>query len=273
MQELNLKKLFFMLFEIQDFKGITKLYFDYRYMVQDASIEIIHSIAKAITGTIEERDENLQNLYNAKTTEEFPLPKGFIPEIFAARGESVTPKYADIKSAPGYHSPGYNMISVNGNTYDAEMDLVKKVNACLGDSVRFKELVDSLQDKNYSHYLKLIHALNTYDIDYGLEAAEYFLDKEIQNLSIFVLIINLLEAKQRLDLSNDISQSQIYKKLQEILKDTLYSINLLYIKKWTLPELDFIKEYKIVKDSLLKTHPENVITEYYNNLKSQNSQG
>lgn len=268
MTQQNLKKMFFMLFEVEDYKHILELHEKYTQLIQDPSIGIIYNIARGVLNNGDLR-ASLEYLYNAKPTEEFPAPKGFIPGLIEHHNATTTEKYAKIKALPTYYSPGHNMVSVNGNTYDSEMDLVRRVNHYIGDPKIFRNLVNELKDTQYGNYLKLIHSLQTLDIDYGLKAAAEYLNGEVE-LSAFMIIINLLEAQQRISSDNDISQSEIYIKTHEAVKNTLYALNLAYVRKWYLSELEFLKFLQEVKESLYSTHPKAMVDNYCDNIIKQN---
>lgn len=245
----NLRKSMFILFESDQFENIEKMYSAYRYMVNDGSLEIIHNIAMALTNK-EKTREALKFLYNAKSTEEFPNPSAFIPELQKLTGIRV---FDNIKEEPVYNSPGYNMITVNGNTYDDQMDLVRRANNALSDKVVFRGLIDEIKDVGYRQYLKLLHSISAFDLDYGIEAAEYFVDiKEgIKSLGPYILIVDILEAKQRLDIDADVSKLPVYKKLKNILNGTIYELNLYKIKVWTTDNITYLKGLKDVKARLI----------------------
>lgn len=258
-----------MLFEAEDYRHILELHEKYSQLIRDPSIGIIYNIARGVM------DKNnlkgaLEYLYNAKPTEEFPAPKGFIPGLIALHNAPAQEKYSEIKALPTYYSPGHNMVSVNGNLYDSEMDLVRRVNHYIGDTKIFRNLVCELTDKQYANYLKLIHALQTLDIEYGLEAANEYLNGEVE-LSAFMIIINLLEAQQRVSSDLDLSQSEIYTKTYNAVKDTLYALNLAYIRKWYLSEFEFLKYLQSEKERLYATHPKELVDSYCENIVNQQS--
>lgn len=260
MTQQNLKKMFFMLFEVEDYSHIIELHEKYSQLIRDPSIGIIYNIARGVLNPSDLKSV-LEFLYRAKPTEEFPAPKGFIPGLITLHNATPQEKYSQIKALPTYYSPGHNMVSVNGNDYDTEMDLVRRVNHYIGDTKIFRNLVEELKDRQYANYLKLIHALQTLDIEYGLKAAEEYLNGEVE-LSVFILIINLLEAKQRISSDSDISQSEIYTKTYEAVKDTLYALNLAFVRKWHLSEFEFLKFLQSEKERLYATHPKELVDSY-----------
>lgn len=256
----NLKKMFFMLFEEQDYKHIEDLYFNYRYMVQnEPDIAILHAIAIALNGKTQ---EGFEILANSKSTGIFINPGGYISAICDALKMPIPEKYRNIDVIPVYSSPGYNMITLNGTNYDSQMDAVRLANEFLGTPA-FKSQVEAIDDINYRNHLKLIHAINAFDLDYGIETALDIVNAEKQDLNTLALIINILSAKQRIDIDNDISKTELFAKLETILKDTLHSLNLLAIKKVYMNEIDFLKELNATKKHLYLNHPKEVVDEHW----------
>lgn len=254
-----------MLFEMQDFKHIEKLHSDYRYMVQDnPDIQIIFGIASAVNAPDGNQD-SFDLLWNAKSTEHFINPRGYIPLICKELNIPVPQKYANITEVPSYISPGYNMVTINGTHYDAQMDAVRIANKLLG-TPPFKTAVEAIADINYRNYLKVLHAINSFDLEYGISAAYEILEGEKQDLNTLVLIINLLEAKQRTQLDENISETELFKKISQALQGTIWSLNLLAIKKLTSPELEFLKELKSTKDLLYKSHPQTAVDEHWKSI-------
>lgn len=250
---------------MQDFKHIEKLHSDYRYMVQDnPDIQIIYGIASAVNAPDGNQD-SFDLLWNAKSTEHFINPRGYIPLICKELGIPVPQKYASITEAPSYASPGYNMVTINGSQYDAQMDAVRIANKLLG-TPPFKTAVEAIADINYRNYLKVLHAINSFDLEYGISAASEILEGEKQDLNTLVLIINLLEAKQRTQLDDNITESELFKKISQALQGTIWSLNLLAIKKLTSPELEFLKELKSTKDLLYKSHPQTAVDEHWKSI-------
>lgn len=256
-------KVYYMLFELGLYDLIIKHYNTHK--TEDPNVSIIVTISKIITTSNKDSiKENLRKLFNTKPTEVFTNPKAWTKELAQRKG-IINPLYTDLKDTPIYKSPGYNMVSINGLNYDSEMDLMRKVQQYSGDSTLFKEHIDLLRDKDYANYLKLIYALNNFDLDYGLEAGRYFIGRRLESISPLVLIVQLLEAKQRT--SEDIvMEYRIFKDLEDILADTLYALNLVKIKQWKLSKLDYIAELGKVKNRLLASHPQELIEEHYKTL-------
>ena len=240
------------MFEADQHENIEKMYSNYRYMVNDGSLDIIHNISQALTSKDRNKvAEGIKFLYNAKSTEEFPNPAGFIPEIQRLSGVKV---FNEDFELPIYNSPNYNMITVNGNKYDDQMDAVRAANNAIGDKVIFKEIIENVTDEVYAHHMKLVHSINTFDLDYGLEAAKFFTDKvgqPIKDLSPYILIVDILEAKQRSNMEEDISKTEVYQNLKKILRGTIYALNLHKIKVWTTPSVEYLKGLKSIKAELL----------------------
>ena len=264
MTEINLNKMYFMLFDICAYEQIIELYKKYKYMTNDPSARIIYHISNALISDISELQASIEYLYKAKATEEFPNPKGFIPSIIKERHTSAAPKYQSIENNPVYNSPQYNMITVNGNAYDDQMDLIRTLNRYLTDPVIFKNRVSELKDEWYAHYLKLLHAVQTNDIEYGLNAATYFIENPVRDFSPFMIIIQLMEARQRIDVDADLSK--LHSKMEAVLKDTIYSLNLIKLKKWKLSEIEYAKELNKQIKHLESNHSKEFIDDYMKSI-------
>lgn len=231
-------------------------------MVQDnPDILIIQGIANGLNN----KPEGFDALYNAKSTEHFINPRGYIPLICKELGIPVPQKYSNIEEVPSYASPGHNMITINGTQYDAQMDAVRIANRLIGTPA-FKTAVEAIADTGYRNYLKILHAINGFDLDYGISTASEILQGEKQDLSTLVLIINLLEAKQRISPDENISNTELFKKMQDALKDTLWSLNLLAIKKLTASEIEFLRELKDTKNQLYQTHSPDTVDAHWKSI-------
>lgn len=231
-------------------------------MVQDnPDIRIIYGIANIAN----RKDEGFEILSNAKSTEYFINPRGYIPLICKELNIPIPQKFNQINENPSYISPGYNMITINGTQYDAQMDAVRVANRLMG-SEPFKTAVEAISDTNYRNYLKILHAINGFDLDYGIKTASEILEGEKQDLITLVLIINLLEAKQRISPDENISNTELFKKLEQTLSGTLWCLNLFAIKKLTSNELEFLKELKNIKKHLYENHPKEVVDEHWKSI-------
>ena len=255
----NLVKLFFILFEIENFSKIIELQPKYPQLAKNPNIRIIYHISNAI---VNKSQESLEYLYNAKSTEHFINPKGFIPRILA--NNSVPSKYANITEVGRYISPKYEMISVNSQKYDSEMELINRVNRAIG-TPEFPDLIELIDDKAYAQKLKILHAINAPDIEYGLKASEYFVKNP--NLQIIGLIISLMEGSQIQNPNTDISETQLYRDISDIVKGTLFELNLIYIRKWNTGDLEFAKLLSNAIERLKTTHPPELVAQHLENIR------
>lgn len=257
----NLTKMFFILFELENFSKIIELYPKYPQVSRDPDIRIIYHISNAITN---KSQESLEYLYNAKSTEHFINPKGFIPRILA--NNSVPSKYANIAEVGRYISPKYELISINSQKHDSEVELINRVNRAIG-TPEFPDLVDLLADKEYAQKLKILHAINAPDIDYGLKASEYFIKNP--NLQIIGLIISLIEGSQIQNPDSDISETQLYRDILGIVKGTLFELNLIYIRKWNMDNFEFLKLLgETIENLEISGHPKSLISQHLENIRN-----
>lgn len=275
----NLKKMLFMFFENSLYDNILKTYKDYEYISKDASCEILNSIAKIWTTTDKSKILNeLESIWNSSPTMEFPNPKGIvmvtIGQLIAEGDYNQTDfpeRYLSATQENIYYSPNLNVMSINGEKYDKNLELVDTLNRHIGDTVVFRENIEALDDLWYKNYLKLIHSINTSDIEYSKSSQEFFLnfiDKPNSEylLQPYIILINLLEAEQRIHPESDISEDERFKKLENLLQDNLFALNLEYIKIWTKEKMDVLKGLASIKTHLTKFYDYTEIEHHLDSL-------
>lgn len=254
----NLRKIIFMLFEEGLMAEVKKLHSDYRYIINDGSLEIIRLVANAYTAQNEtDFFKTINELSKLSPTEEFPNIQALIGKLCVDAKESGTikgiPKQHIFNNEIFYKSPGLKFLSINGTQYEDTLNLEALLRKHIRDKVVFRENIEKHKDPWYKNHIKLIHAIETLDIDYGLEAGEYFLKQPVPSegkMAPYLILIELLEAKQRTNPGSKIHETKEYKALETILKDTKYSLNLAYIKHWTIEKIDFYKAISEIKKHL-----------------------
>lgn len=269
----NVRKMLFMLFEEGLMNEVIKVYNDYKYIIRDESLNILVNVAKAYTLNTsknkQELDTIIQEILKSNPTEEFPDLKALCSKIYKDSNFEV-PKNLKTNNETFYKSPELKIVSINGTSYEDTINLENLLRKYIKDKVIFRENVERVKDKWYKNHLKLIHAVETNDFEYGLKNSEFFLNFDKmpnvvlnEQLAPYLILIELLEAKQKLNPNIKIYETQEYKKLETILQDTKCALNLAYIKHWTLSKLDFLKCIADIKKHLIKIgYSENEIEDY-----------
>lgn len=268
MNVLSLKKMMFMMFEQGLLDDVKKTFRNYKYAIRNDALEFMNRIAICYT-TKDSKIllETLKEMWEATPSIEFPNPKGTVRTICEEAQKERTldisqipPEYLKADTTNIYVSPKYDLISINGNAYDEQVSLATLAIQNIGDKVIFRENIDSITDVWYKNYLKLVHSINTCDIDYANESIEFFLDIEgtprgDAELTPYNLIVDLFEAKYRIeykDTSKTKSLDSIYERLFDKLKDTKTSLNLIYLRIWTKDKVEVLKEIANQKSHLIE---------------------
>ena len=257
----NIRKIMFMMFEESLLDDIVKTHRNYRYLINDKSLDFMNLIAKCYTtNNTEELLKNLKEMWDFEPTIEFPNPKGSVrlicEESFKENKINKTQipeDYLKISKENVYVSPGYKLISINGQNYDKQLSLSSLLQSNIGDKVVFRENIDKVEDLFYRNHLKLVHCINSIDIEYSKEPIGFFLNVEGEpkgsQLSPYLLILDILDAKQRLNNTIDTTLVDTFNKLQEKLKNTIHSLDVINLKIQDkiecLKELNKQKEYLI----------------------------
>ena len=262
----------FMMFEESLLDDILKTHRNYRYLINDKSLDFMNLIAKCYT-TKDSKAllETLKEMWGFEPTVEFPNPKGFVCLICeSAIKEGLINKTqipGDYLKAPKnnvYVSPGYNYISINGNKQDAQISLIMLLQSNIGDKVIFRENIDKVEDPYFKNHLKLVHCINSIDTEYAKGPIDYFLSLEgFTNIAPYLLIIDILEAKQRLGtpIFEDLD------KLLKILKDTIHSLDVINLKLLNKDKIDVLNELRKQKDYLISIGlPKQEIENYLDKL-------
>lgn len=254
-----------MLFEEGLLDDIQKFYYNYKYMVNDTSIEIIFLISQIYLSN--DRKEILNTLEKIFTetnpTKEFPNINALVYFIGNNLVQEKILTAPDIKKYPvdngiHYKSPGNFVISINGQRKDNLMELITLLHENIGDKVIFRENIDNHPDLWDRNVLKLIHSINTGDTDYPKDAIDFFLSfenspKDENQMKPYTILLNIFEAKARLNQLTD----EEYNKLYNILKETKFIFNLIYTKIWKLDKMKVLKEIADAK-KYVKMDPQEI---------------
>ena len=264
----NIRKIMFMMFEESLLDDIIKTYRNYKYLINDKSLDFMLLIAKCYTSQIKDSTkvgtpgllEYLREMWDFEPTMEFPNPRGsvrLICEESISKGKinktQIPEDYLKVSKNNVYVSPGYKLISINGQNYDEQLSLSSLLNTNIGDKVIFRENIDKVDDPFYKNHLKLVHCINSIDVEYSKEPIEFFLNAEgypsKDQLSPYLLIIDLLEAKIRLNATLDTTLVDSLNKLLEKLKNTIHSLDVINLK--FSDKIECLKELKSQKDYLI----------------------
>lgn len=267
----TLRKVFFMLFEEGLLDDIQRFYYNYKYMINDISLEIIFLISKIyLSNDKKEILSTLDEISNKPLTKEFPDIKSLVYFIGNNLVNEKILTLPDIKKYPKsngihYKSPGNFVISINGTKKDNLMEIINLLHENIADKVIFRENIDNHPDKWDRNLLKLIHTINTGDLDYPKDAIEFFLSftntpKDENQLKPYTILLNIFEAKARL---NQLTDDE-YNRLYNILKETKFIFNLIYTKIWKIDKMEVLKEIASAKKDVKADSQE--IEEYLKNL-------
>lgn len=258
----NIRKIMFMMFEESLLDDIIKTHKNYRYLINDKSLDFMCLIAKAHTTKDEEFLKTLKEMWDFEPTVEFPNPRGSVCLICEnALQEGLVNKtqlpneYLNVPKTNLYKSPNYNYISINGNSQDTKVSLTSLLQSNIADKVIFRENIDKVDDPYFKNHLKLVHCVNSVDLEYAQGAIEYFLGLNpdgIFNLSPYLIIIDLLEAKIRLN--SQFSSKEVSCEISElfkILKDTIHSLDVINLKMLYKEKMEVLNELKNQKEHLI----------------------
>ena len=257
MTQENIRKIMFMMFEESLLDDIVKTHRNYRYLINDKSLDFMNLIAKChTTSNADELLKNLKGMWDFEPTVEFPNPKGSVCLICEnALKEGIINKTQipeDYLKAPKnniYVSPGYNYISITGNKQDEQISLTMLLQKNIGDKVIFRENIDKVEDLYFRNHLKLVHCINSIDTEYAKDPIDYFLNLEgFTNIAPYLLIIDILEAKQRLGNTGILDD---FDKLLKILNDTIHSLDAINLKMYNKDKMETLNELRKQKDYLI----------------------
>ena len=257
MTQENIRKIMFMMFEESLLDDIVKTHRNYRYLINDKSLDFMNLIAKChTTSNADELLKNLKEMWDFEPTVEFPNPKGSVCLICEnALKEGIINKtqipedYLKVPKNSIYVSPGYNYISINGNKQDEQISLIMLLQKNIGDKVIFRENIDKVEDLYFRNHLKLVHCINSIDTEYAKDSIDYFLNLEgFTNIAPYLLIIDILEAKQRLGNTGILDD---FDKLLKILNDTIHSLDVINLKMYNKDKMETLNELRKQKDYLI----------------------
>lgn len=253
MTQQGVKNLVFLLFDEQLLNHVIEIYEKYDYLVDDDSIKIVYFISKIYT-TTEQKEivDSIKEIQKCEASEIFPDIKMLCCKLILNAYDNKLLEYAKmlllfnkndldfaLKNDPVvYNSPAIKIITLNSNSQDEQTNVVNKCLAYLDNKDIFRKEVEKVKDNEYKNMLKLRHAIQTIDYEYGFKTMKklielfYFnnMHSKItptnfkEHLSSYIVIIDFISAFQLLDykFTNLIE----YSKLKEMFKNTILSLTI-----------------------------------------------
>ncbi len=274
MNQFNLKKIIFMLFDKRLLDDVIRIYEKNTYVDKDIDTNIAYYVSKVYTSeNSKDVMEYLSKIKEMPGSDIFPDIKSLIISLAINAYDANILEYSSLLSLFKldeieyvknnniviYNTPAFYRITVNGKDFDSQLDLITKCQTYLGDKIIFRNNIEKLSKTSYKNYLKVRHSLETKDYEYGLEAVknlqELFyiekLDKKVTQenykelLSDYIIILDFMSAFQILQYK--FTNTVEYFRLKEMFKNLILELSvdsLLIMEKSKENVLKMIAETK-----------------------------
>lgn len=278
MTQKEIKKIIFILFDEKLLDDVVYTFEKYEYLIDCPDIKLAYLISKIYT--TEDDDEQikyLKEIADFKASEIFPDIKILQNSLALECYENNLIEYSKLlnhfkkqdldfaKNYSGaiYNSPAYTRISINGSDFDDQMNYVNKCKVYIKDKIVFRQNINKITKIGYRDMLKVQHAIEVGDFEYGLEAVrdlqEHFKVEKIASkinkenfreyISEYAIIIEFFNVFQIL--GKDITTLKEYYTLKKMFHGIILELNVDSLLAIEAGELEALKQITETKKYLI----------------------
>lgn len=278
MTQKEIKKIIFILFDEKLLDDVAYTFEKYEYLIDCPDIKLAYLISKIYTTKDDdEQIKYLKEIADFKASEIFPDIKMLQNSLALECYENNLIEYSKLlnhfkkqdldfaKNYSGaiYYSPAYTRISINGSDFDDQMNYVNKCKVYIKDKIVFRQNINKITKISYREMLKVQHAIEVGDFEYGLEAVrdlqEHFKIEKIASkinkenfreyISEYTIIIEFFNVFQIL--GKDITTLKEYHTLKKMFHGIILELNVDSLLAIEAGELEALKQITETKKYLI----------------------